>query len=80
MIIGLSSTPQTTMFNCSKPTKRRLYLQPMLSFRAVIAGIRRERRGNKIEGQNGLKTQENIPSPNGDSAFVTMAVKMYPVV
>lgn len=28
------------MFSCRRPTKRRLYLQPICSFRAVIAGAK----------------------------------------
>lgn len=70
MTMGLSIAPQTMMFNCRRPTKRRLYLQPMVSFRAVMAS--RGRCGGEIKPKvrNGRETprrkeQEAIGTQTG---------------
>lgn len=49
MMMGLRSAPQTTMFNWRRPTRRRLYLQPMFSFRAVNAWMDSREEETKCE-------------------------------
>lgn len=45
-----------TMFNCSRPTRRRLYLQPMFSFRAVNAWV-----GRRQAEENGRSDIDSRP-------------------
>lgn len=71
MMIGLSKAPQTTMFSCSRPTKRRLYRQPMCSFRAVMALKKQKQKKGKAKVNNRLQIWQAIPGRNTDKNLIT---------
>lgn len=74
IIIGLSNAPQTTMFSCSRPTKSRLYLQPICSFRAVITW----RGGSKQENSRlVLHSRLQYPEKHLHAHLVTSFVNNY---